>query len=121
MATASKAKVGKKRKVAAASLMPVNPRRKTGDHPDRVSPSMRSIRVSNTDARRLRIRTITARTARARAELDAKAKGADMSDLDHLPVMIKMPRGPRRPTKKKKKTADVDATETPALYARAWR
>lgn len=36
-------------------------------------------------------RAIIARTRKGRAELDALAAGADMSDLAHLPVMVALP------------------------------
>lgn len=70
-------------------------------------------------ARRARIKAILARTAKSRAELDQIAKGADISDLAHLPVI--RPSGRRRVAFRERggrTEPRVDLTE-PA-YRKAW-
>lgn len=82
-------------------LMPVEPK-----HPQRAGKVTKTAAArASTDARRVRFRAILARTAAARAELDALIAGAEpMPEIDDLPVAITH----EKPKAVKPITADPD-------------
>lgn len=69
------------------------------------APALKSRKRAQLDAARARRRVILARTAAGRAKLDALAAGADTSDLDHLPVILFVPRASETPGKPARKRA----------------
>lgn len=74
----------------------------TGPMP--VSASLAKVRRYNTEVARRARRVILARTAASRSALDARAAGADMTDVADLPVITGLaPKRPMRATDKRKR------------------
>ncbi len=67
-------------------------KRKAGAPEFAVKPKRKGAKIVRDEVRMGRVRQILARTAAARAQIDARLVGVDMSDLEHLPV-VEFPSG----------------------------
>jgi hypothetical protein len=83
----------------------------TGEMP--VPASLAAVRRQNTEIARARRRTILRRTAAARAELDTVIAGADMTSLEHLPIITGLRPAPVAKPKRKQTVAPAGYPAVP--------